>query len=364
MKTSRTIQTLSALLLLLATLTFACSARREQPAAEQPAPREEEPLAEVEVEVAKEAVAAPEEAEVAAAPPAEEDQSVGREPAAAGPVPDFEPQTDQRLIIKDATLDLEVEDTDRAIDGVTRVAGDLQGYIISHRVWYDNQYKFATVTIAVPVQEFERALSRLRDLATRVLDETASGEDVTDQYVDLQSRLRNLEATRDRIRSFLDRADTIEELLEVNQQLSEMEDQIEQVRGRINFLRDRAAFSTITTNLNPILPTPTPTLTPTPAPTATPTATPTPDVWRPGETARQARDVLFTVSQALAELLIWFTIVCVPFILLFAALFWVGAGLGRRLKFLDVMSLRQLLRPRRPTAAPPAVEEPVEEDEA
>jgi hypothetical protein len=284
-------------------------------------------------------------------PSVEEGESAGREPSAAGPIPDFQPQATQRLIIKDANLDLEVENTDRAIDGTTQVAGDLQGYIISHRVWYENQAKYATITIAVPVQEFENALRRLRGLAWRVLNESASGEDVTDQYVDLQSRLRNLEATRDRIRSFLDQAKTIEESLEVNRQLSEMEDQIEQVKGRLNFLRDRAAFSTITVNLNPILPTPTPTPTPTVTPTPTPTVTPTPDVWRPGETAKEALDVTVTIGQGLTELLIWFVIVPLPFLLIFAVLYWVTVRLARRFGL------------KRTVTTPPPTEEQADEGE-
>ncbi len=252
---------------------------------------------------------------------------VGQEPSAAGPVTDFQPQTTQRLIIKDATLDLEVEDTDRAIDGVTQAAGDMQGYIISQRVWYDGEAKFATITLAVPVQAFENALRRLRGLATRVVNESASGEDVTDQYVDLQSRLRNLEATRDRVRSFLDQATSVEEALEVNRQLSEIEDEIEQVQGRINYLRDRAAFSTITVNLSPILPTPTPTATPTPTPT------PTPEAWRPGETAKEATNVLVEIVQYLVEMLIWLVIVFGPFIVVFYLLLkgalWLGKRYGR-----------------------------------
>ena len=268
-------------------------------------------------------------------------ESVGQERLASGPVADFQPQTTQRLIIKDATLDLEVENTDRAIGGVTQVVGDKQGYIISQRVWYDGGHKYATLTIGVPVQEFENALRRLRGLATRVLNESASGEDVTDQYVDLQSRLRNLEATRDRIRVFLDQATTIDEALEVNRQLSEMEDQIEQVKGRLNYLRDRAAFSTITVNLNPLLPTPTlAPPTPTPTPTAVP-ATPTPDVWRPGETVGEATGVLTAILKGLTEFSIWVIIVLGPFAVAGALGLWLLARLGKWIKRRTTSALQE-----------------------
>jgi hypothetical protein len=350
----RTVFILSFMCSLLIVLAVSCGggeAEREALAVEAPSV-EKETVVERETVVEKEMVVETVAEEVAEAPAEETGESVGREPSAAGPVPDVQPQAGQRLIIKDANLDLEVANTDRAIDGVTQVAGDLQGYIISQRVWYEAEAKYASITMAVPVQDFENALRRLRGLGTRVLNESASGEDVTDQYVDLQSRLRNLEATRDRIRSFLDQATTVEEALEVNRQLSDIEDQIEQVQGRINYLRDRAAFSTITVNLNPIVPTPTPTATPTPTPTPTATPTATPEAWRPGETVREASDVLITIVQGLIELIIWFTIVIGPFIVALAVLLWV------------VLRLSARFSRRREATAPPAEKEHTAEDEA
>ena len=94
-------------------------------------------------------------------------------------------QSTNRKIIKNADVRLLVKDTDVAIDRTTQIIGDLGGYIISSRVWYQdyfgNNLKYATMTLGVPVDQFERALTRLRELSIRVLDENASGEDVTDQ---------------------------------------------------------------------------------------------------------------------------------------------------------------------------------------
>ena len=212
-----------------------------------------------------------------------------------------------RLLVKDAQMRLTVEDTDLAIDRVTQVVDDCGAYIISSRVWYQDwmgeSYKYATMTIGVPVDQFERAVRRLRGLAIQVVDETASGQDVTDEYVDLQSRLENLAATRDRIREFLDQAQNVEEALRVNEELAAVEAQIEQVQGRMNYLFDRAAFSTITVQIDPELPQPTP----------TPTPTPTPDLpWSPGPTIRQARQALASASHVLIELALWFIIAIVP----------------------------------------------------
>ena len=218
-----------------------------------------------------------------------------------------------RMIIKNADLRLLVKDTDVAIDRTTQIVGDAGGYIVSSRVWYQDYYgnnlKYASITIGLPVAEFERALVRLRDLSVRVLDEVASGDDVTEQYVDLQSQLTNLEATRARIQDFLKDAKTVDEALRINQELANIESQIEQIKGRMNYLSDRSSFSTITINFEPEFPILTPTPTMTPAPTATPIP------WKPGDTFNDAKNTVTVAYQGIANFLIWMVVVILPILL-------------------------------------------------
>ena len=131
--------------------------------------------------------------EMVAATPAPEAVADSGSPGLAAPV---RPQAD-RMIIKNAEMELLVADTDVALDSITVIAADYGGYIISSHTWFEDEFKYATIRMGVPVLEFENILRRLRGLALQVTSEIASGEDVTDQYVDLQSRLINLQATRD-----------------------------------------------------------------------------------------------------------------------------------------------------------------------
>ena len=245
-------------------------------------------------------------------------------------------QNTNRKIIKNADMRLLVKDTDVAIDRTTQIVTDLGGYIVSSRTWYQdyftNNLRYATITIGIPVDQFERALQRFRDLSVRVLDENASGEDVTDQYVDLQSQLQNLEATRARIQEFLEDAKTVDEALRINQQLSDIESEIEQIKGRMNYLADRAAFSTITVNLEPELPVLTPTPTPTITPTFTPRPTSTPVPWRPGETFSFAKRSVTVAYQGIIDFLIWLVIVIIPVLLPFVLFIWGGFKLIFRRK--------------------------------
>ena len=233
-----------------------------------------------------------------------------------------------RMIIKNADVRLMVKDTDVAIDRATQIIGDAGGYIVSSRVWYQDYYgnnlKYATVTIGIPVDEFERTLVKLRDLAVRVVDEVASGDDVTEQYVDLESQLTNLEATRARIQEFLQDAKNVDEALRINQELANIEAQIEQIKGRMNYLNDRSAYSTITINFEPEFPV----LTPTPTPTVIPTVTPIP--WNPGDTFEEAKDTVTVAYQGIAEFLIWVGVVIVPIFLPFGLILWAAWKLLNR----------------------------------
>ena len=230
----------------------------------------------------------------------------------------------QRKIIKNGEMNLLVADTDRAIDQVTSIAVDSGGYIISSQTALRGDLKFATLTLGVPVEQFEAVQRQLRSIALKVLSETASGRDVTDEYVDLQSRLTNLEATAARVREFLKQAQTVEEALKVNAQLTEIEGQINQVKGRMNYLRERSAFSTLLVNLEPERPPATPTPTPTPTATSTPTATPTPIVWQPDRTFAAATGTLSRILIAVGDLLIWLVVLGGPLLVIAAlvAVLW------------------------------------------
>ncbi len=265
--------------------------------------------------------------DAAGAPPASEGKAVDAlngnavvETGSSTTLPDVPQPKSDHMIIKNADVKLLVEDTDNAIDRSTQIVGDVGGYIISSRVWYqdynEKSYKYATITMGVPVDQFETAMRRLRALALKVLDENASGQDVTAEYVDLQSQLGNLEATRDRIRSFLADATTVEESLRINQELTTIEAQIEQVKGRMNFLSDRSAYSTITVNMEPQLPDIKPTPTPSPTPTATPTA------WNPGTTFVAAQKTVTNAYQGIIEMLIWLFVVLLPLLLPPAVIIW------------------------------------------
>ena len=227
-------------------------------------------------------------------------------------------QPQARLIIKNGELAILVTDTDTAVASATQLVADLGGYIISQQI-FDVQvgHSAANMQLAVPVTQFETALTQLR-LLGEVTNDFAGGQDVTDEFVDLGSRLDNLIATRDRLRTFLDNAETVEEALRINDELKAVEEEIAIIQGRRNYLSDRSAFSTIDLSLQPLLPTPTPSPIPTPA------------SWQPGNTAQLAMVNLQESAQETADFSIYYGIVCGPWLLLLALVGWLGWRINRR----------------------------------
>ena len=215
-----------------------------------------------------------------------------------------------RKIIKDATFIIEVENVAIALTQIGNTAAQSGGYVLETRTETSADNRPAGfVKIAVPVDQFEATLQRVRESAISVLSEQASGQDVTQEFVDTQSQLANLEATQARIREFLAQATTVEESLKVNAQLSEIEGQISELKGRSQFLSGRAAYSTITVQMQ--LP-PLPLVTPTPIPTPTPVVVPG---WSASSTAGSAWEVFVNIARAIATVLIWLTVVVGPFLL-------------------------------------------------
>src|SRR5690606_876429 len=138
-----------------------------------------------------------------------------------------------RLIIRTANMSLVVTDTEEAMDTISRMAEENGGWVVNSSVFqYNETAKTGNITIRVPSAGFNSAMEALRNMAVEVRQESTSGQDVTEEFVDLSARLENLEATAERVRAFLDEAETVEEALAVNQELSRLESEIEAMKGR------------------------------------------------------------------------------------------------------------------------------------
>lgn len=156
-----------------------------------------------------------------------------------------------RMVIRTANLSLVVESPDEAEANIRNLVQTIGGYVLSSETSGDEEGRNIRLTFKVPVAQFDRALDNVAQFAVKVQNRTVTGEDVTDQFVDTEARLRTLRATEARLLEFLEAARNTEEALQVNQQLTMLQGEIEQASGRIEMLKQSTAFSTITVDLQP-----------------------------------------------------------------------------------------------------------------
>ncbi len=168
---------------------------------------------------------------------------------AATPVPA------KRMIVRTATLRLIVKDAPNALDAVKRVVAAQQGYIATSRTWKEDGEPSSHVTIRVPSEKLEQTLRELRALALDVDSESLSGEDVTEEYVDLQASLRNEQAYERELLELLtetrQRTGRADDLLAVYNRVSEVRGRIEKMQGRIQYLEKTTSMATINLELVP-----------------------------------------------------------------------------------------------------------------
>ena len=267
-------------------------------------------------------------------------QSVSEESAAAfpseAPMPEFAagqnesldaemgvanqlPSGQERLIIRTADMSITAADTEATLAQIAAMADSSGGWVVSSNIYQSSDtYKSGYVTIRVPSEGFQSVLDAIAGLAVEVSGLSTSGQDVTEEYVDLSARLNNLEATAARLRQFLEESRNVEDALAVNVELSRVEGEIEALKGRMQYLEQSSAFSSITVNVSPDA-------------LAQPIQV---GGWRPSGVAKDAIEALINMLQVLANAAIWFVLFALPVLLVlaipFVLLIWVIKRLRRR----------------------------------
>jgi hypothetical protein len=161
-----------------------------------------------------------------------------------------------RLVIRTADLLLQVRDVGQALVAVRQLTVDAGGFVMSSSTYAqgeDGKDETAVLAVRVPSERFDQFLNQLRTspFVVKVDRDQLQSQDVTEEYLDLEARLRNLQATERRYLALLERADTIEEILRVEQELSRIRYEIEQVTGRKQYLERHIQYAQATITLTP-----------------------------------------------------------------------------------------------------------------
>jgi hypothetical protein len=228
-------------------------------------------------------------------------------------------QAVNRLIIRNGSVTVAVNDTQSAratIEGiVAQYTGD-GAFVVSTNVSPSGsgQSPYIDMSIRIPAKHFDEVMKQLVGMAAEGTTPTSneSSEDVTSQYVDLDSRLKALEAARDRLQQIMAEAQTTEDLLNAEQQLTQREADIEALKGQMQYLSQSAALSSISISIQPYI-----------------VSQPVDSSWNPLETARRALEDLLGSFQNAGDFLIGFAIVGLPWLVVLGLIGYGGFRLVR-----------------------------------
>ena len=159
-----------------------------------------------------------------------------------------------RKIIQSSSVDLGLEGENgvsRGFQDIIRIAETAGGFVASSSFSNIDEKQFADVTIRVPGTQYQSVLADIRGMGS-VTQESSDANDVTEEFTDLQARLRTLNATEQRYLELLAVAVTVNDILVVQDRLDVVRGQIEQVIGRINLLDNLTDLATITVHLSPV----------------------------------------------------------------------------------------------------------------
>jgi len=220
------------------------------------------------------------------------------------PIPQTIAQSQDRKVIKTGTIDMQVNSVEKAIHEVKLIAQAHGGDEVSSDFSKNDAYKNGYIVIKIPVKQYTETFEKIKQIAPLVTHESSQAEDVTAQFIDLESRIKNKKDHETRLRTFFDKADNVSELIQVERELARIRTEIEQMEGQLKYLRDQTRYSTIHVSLsedsNIVIS----------------------DSWRPLQVVKDSFNTLINKSTGLVNTVIRFTITSLPFIVLFIIITW------------------------------------------
>jgi hypothetical protein len=234
-------------------------------------------------------------------------------PAAPQEAPVFEEagvgvkEGQERMVIQTASMRVSVADTVQAMQATSDLAKQLGGYVVStnrYTSMYNNiSFPSTSVVIRVPADKLEEAMEMVRQMSASgkdgILSESLSGQDVTSDFVDSNSRLRNLKAAEQQLMVLMENTSDLEATMSVFRELTEIRSQIEVLEGHIKYLQESSDLSMLSVefvaeaSLQPI------------------------EIggWKPQGVVRESIQRLIRIFQDLVDFLIRFGITCLPFLI-------------------------------------------------
>ncbi|MCK9186416.1 DUF4349 domain-containing protein [Candidatus Gracilibacteria bacterium] len=158
-------------------------------------------------------------------------------------------QATERMIIKNGNLSLVVDDVRKSSDDIIKYTEEKGGFLVSSNVSKEGIDLDGYITVRIPSSLLESTMAYIKEMG-EVQNEHIDGQDITEEYTDLESKLGNLEATEQQFLQIMKKAVKVEDVLAVQRELGYVRENIEITKGRIKYLKESVDLSSLTVYLS------------------------------------------------------------------------------------------------------------------
>lgn len=177
---------------------------------------------------------------------AEQDYSISNETEKKEQSETTRMEVPNQMVIYQAELHLRVKKFEQTLQNLEEKVGKYGGYIAESNVSKEGDEQLSgSIRIRIPQKHFQTFLHEAEGQAVEVLHRKISGDDVTEEYVDLESRLKSKRIVEERLISFMNNAEKTEDVLKISDDLANVQEEIEKIEGRKKFLENQTSLSTI-----------------------------------------------------------------------------------------------------------------------
>jgi hypothetical protein len=222
------------------------------------------------------------------------------------------PATQDKRVIKNGDLTMKVNSVDGSVEEIGQIAKDNGGDVFSSNFYKNTKnLKTGTLIVKVPVANFEKVYAEIKKVAAVVVRESTSGQDVTEEYQDIESQIKNKQAEEEAYKKILDRAVKVSDILEVTQALTQVRGEIESLQGRLKYLASQTDMAMISIQMSED------------------SEITVSESWRPIQIAKDAINSLIRKTQGFVNFLIVLVITVIPVAILYLLLVWILYRIGK-----------------------------------
>jgi hypothetical protein len=152
----------------------------------------------------------------------------------------------ERKVIKRGDISFQTSSIQETTNFITKTVSELKGYISSDNVYNSDNRITQRLEIRISATSFDDLLTRISQNAKRIDSKNVQVQDITEEYIDIESRIKTKKELENRFKEILSKAKTVEEIVSIEKELGTLRTDIEAIEGRLKYLKDQVSLSTLT----------------------------------------------------------------------------------------------------------------------